>query len=96
MAAYVSLVNWTDQGIHNVKDTLTRAQQVQQLVERMGGKMTLYWTTGRYDLVAVLDFADEETANAAALTIGSQGSVRTETLRAFTAEEMQRILQKMP
>ena len=97
MVTYVALVNWTDQGIKNVKDTVKRAEDVRKLVERMGGQTTaLYWTQGRYDLVGIFEAPDEETANALFLAIGMNGAVRTETLRAFSAEEVQRMIDKLP
>ena len=97
MVTYVVLVNWTDQGIKDVKDTVKRAGDVRRLSERLGGSLTtLYWTQGSYDLVGILEAPDEETANAIGLAIGMAGSVRTDTLRAFSAEEMQRILDKLP
>ena len=96
MARYVVLVNWTDQGIRNVKDTTQRAEQVRQLVAQMGGNMTtLLWTQGRYDLVAITEAPDDETMAATALAIGATGSVRTEVLRAFDAEEMGQILGRL-
>ena len=52
MPTYVSLVNWTEQGVRSVTETRERAEQVRQMVEQMGGRMdTLLWTQGRYDLV---------------------------------------------
>ena len=96
MAKYVVLVNWTDQGIRNVKETTQRADHVRQLVEQMGGRLdTLLWTQGRYDLVGVMEVPDDETVAAIGLRIGAQGAVRTETLRAFDAEEMGRVLGKL-
>ncbi len=93
MATYVSLVNWTDQGIRGFKDTVTRADAVAQLMERHGGKLKdIYWCLGQYDLVAIIEAPDEQEATAAALEIGAGGSVRTTTLRAFTRDEMQAIL----
>ena len=62
----------------------------------MGGRLeTVLWTQGRYDLVAVGEMPDAETAAAATLRIASQGAVRTEALRAFDAEEMVRVLAKL-
>ena len=55
----------------------------------------LYWTQGRHDLVGIIDAPDEETAAAVGLRAGMAGAVRTETLRAFDAEEMGRILAKV-
>ena len=97
MATYVALINWTEQGIRNVKETLTRAQQAQASAEQMGGRLTaLYWTQGAYDLVCTAEFPDEESYTAWALAMASRGSVRTQTLRAFGAAEIERILQKLP
>jgi uncharacterized protein with GYD domain len=96
MLRYVSLINWTDQGIRNVKETTQRAAQVRQMIEQMGGRMdTIFWTQGRYDLVALIEAPHEETATAMALRIGSAGNVRTETMRAFDATKMGRILGKL-
>ena len=96
MPKYVGLISWTDQGIRNVKETTQRAEQVRQLIEQMGGRMdTILWTQGRYDLVGIIEAPDDETVAAVGLRIGSQGAVRTETLRAFDAEEIGRILQKL-
>jgi uncharacterized protein with GYD domain len=96
MPKYVILVNWTEQGAQSVTDTTQRAEHVQQMVAQMGGRMdTLLWTQGRYDLVGIMEAPDEETAAAIGLRVGMKGAVRTETLRAFDAEEMGRILTKV-
>ena len=96
MPTYVSLIRWTDQGIRAAKDTMSRYEQARAQVERMGGRLTsTYWTQGSYDIVVISEFPDEETAMAFLLALGSQGNLRTETLRAFSAEEMQRVFQKM-
>ncbi len=97
MAKYVTLVRWTEQGATTVKETVSRAEQVQGLAQQMGGQMdTLLWTQGAYDLIGIFDFPDEESFAAFALSAGSRGTVRTESLRGFTREEIQRVLQKMP
>ena len=96
MPTYVTLVQWTEQGIKGIKDTVDRAEQARQAIEQMGGRMsTIYWTQGAYDMVAIADFPDEETGAAWLLSIGKLGNLRTETLRAFSAEEMRRILEKV-
>ena len=97
MPTYVSLIKWTEQGIRNVGETVNRAEQARQAVERMGGRLTtVLWTQGAYDIVAISEFPDDETVSAFALATGMQGNLRTETMRAYTAEDMQRILQKLP
>ncbi|MEU0596789.1 GYD domain-containing protein [Streptomyces sp. NPDC006393] len=95
MQTYVSLLNWTDQGIRNYKDTVTRAEAFGAAVEKLGAKLlNIYWTVGPYDLVAVVEAPDDETATAALLQIGGVGNVRTTTLRAFGREEMNRVVGK--
>jgi len=93
MTTYVSLINWTEQGIKNFRDTTERAEDFSRLVESSGGKVReLLWTVGEYDIVCVADFPDDETGVAALLRVGSAGSIRSKTLRAFGAEEMARII----
>jgi uncharacterized protein with GYD domain len=95
MPTYVSLIHWTDQGIKNYKDTTTRAADFSKLVESSGGRVReLLWTVGEYDLVTVVDFPDDETSTAALLQVGSLGSIRSNTLRAFNAEEMGAIIRR--
>ena len=97
MPTYVGLYTWTDQGIRNVKETVTRVEEARVAFEKAGARViAIYWTRGRYDLVSIAEFPDEETASAGALALGMAGNVHTETLRAFSAEEMQRVLQKLP
>jgi uncharacterized protein with GYD domain len=68
MPTYVALVNWTEQGINNFRDTIHRAEDYRGLVEKNGGQVRqLLWTLGQYDLVAVTDFPDDETATAVVL-----------------------------
>jgi uncharacterized protein with GYD domain len=96
VANYVVLINWTEKGVSEAKDTVKRSENVRQLAQQMGGDMkTIYWTLGRYDAVAVLEAPDDETATAIALRSAGNGAVRTETLRAFTADEMTAILAKI-
>ncbi len=95
MPTYVSLIHWTEQGVKHFKDTTQRADDFSKLVERAGGRVReLLWTTGEYDLVAVADFPDDETGVASMLQVSSLGSVRTNTLRAFNADEMAAIIRR--
>ncbi len=96
MPHYVILVRWTDQGIRNVKESPKRAEAARKLAESEGGKMTLYYTMGRYDLVAIAEARDDETINRILLRIGMLGSVRTETLKAMTEADAAKIIGKLP
>jgi len=97
MPTYVVLAKWTEQGVRNIKDTVIRTDQVRAATEKAGGRLIgIWWTQGPYDIVGVFDFPDDETASVLALSTAMAGNVRAETLRAYTAEEMQRIIQKLP
>jgi uncharacterized protein with GYD domain len=96
MAKYVSLLQFTDQGIRSVKDTVQRAAAATAEAEKMGAKITqAFWTMGAYDLVLLVDAPDEETVSALSLKLGSLGNVKSETMRAFGREEMENILAKI-
>jgi uncharacterized protein with GYD domain len=95
MPTYVSLINWTEQGIQNFRDTTQRAQDFTKLVESSGGRVReLLWTVGDYDIVSIAEFPDDETGVAALLQVGSAGNIRSDTLRAFNADEMAEIIRR--
>ena len=96
MPSYVALINWTDQGIRDVMDTLRRAERADQLGQKYGVRMErLYWTVGPYDLVSILEAPEEESASTCALELGASGSVRTSLLRAYERDEMSRIIERL-
>ena len=96
MAKYVSLLQFTDQGIRNVKDSVKRAAAATAEAEKMGAKVTdAFWTMGAYDVVLLLDSPDDETVSAFSLKLGSLGNVKSQTMRAFRREEMESILVKV-
>lgn len=95
MSTYVSLINWTEQGIKNFRDTTHRADDFANAVEKAGGHVReILWCIGEYDLVTVVDFPDDETATASLLQLGALGNIRTKSLRGFNALEMSRIIDK--
>jgi uncharacterized protein with GYD domain len=92
---YVSLVNWTEQGIKNFKNTTKRAKDFTKLATANGGKVRdILWTIGEYDLVTVVEFPDDESSVATLLQLCSGGNVRTTTMRAFSAKEMEGIISR--
>lgn len=96
MPTYVSLLNWTEQGIRSVKDTLERADRAAEVAEKHGARFQqLYWTVGPYDLVGIIEAPDDEAATAFLLEVGSAGNVRTTTLRAYDREEMRGIIERL-
>ena len=96
MATYLLLGTFTDQGIRNIKDTIKRAEAVRAMGKKIGVAVKdVYWTLGQYDVAAILDAPDEAAATSLALSIGSQGNVRTQLLRAFTEKEIGPILRDL-
>jgi uncharacterized protein with GYD domain len=96
MATYVVIANFTEKGIHDAKDTIGRAEKFKEMAKKAGVTVKdIYWTIGRYDIVTICEAPDDETATALSLSIASRGNVRTQTMRAFAAAEMTKILGKM-
>jgi uncharacterized protein with GYD domain len=96
MATFITLANFTDQGIRTVKESPHRAEAFTALAAKVGLTVkSLYWTAGSYDIVVVSEGSDEA-AMTALLATGQLGNVRTQTLRAFNASEMQKIINNIP
>ena len=95
MPHYIILVNWTDQGIRNVKESTKRAQAAVALIEKLGGKMQLYYTMGNYDVVSIAEAPNDDVVMQASLQLGAGGNVRTTTLKAWTAAEAAKIIAKV-
>jgi uncharacterized protein with GYD domain len=96
MATFISLANFTEQGIRNVKDSPDRYETFRAMAEKVGVKVKgFYYTMGRYDMVLISEGSDEA-AMTALLKLGSLGNVRTVTLRSFSVEEMRKMIGKLP
>ncbi len=97
MPTYVLLSNFTDQGIRNIKEAPQRLKAARKAVEAAGGKFSQhYLTMGQYDLVTIIEAPSDEAFATFALALGSQGNVRTTSLKAFTEEEFGRIVASIP
>ena len=93
MATFICYGNFTDQGVKTIKDGPKRAEATKALVEKMGGRLVgLYVTTGQYDLVIIADMPSGEAMAKLAISISSQGNVRTTTVRAFQPAEMGKLI----
>lgn len=96
MASYIALMNFTEQGLRNIKETTQRAEATEALARKFGVTVrSVHWTLGPYDGVAHLDAPDDQALTAFELALGAQGNVRTQTLRAFSRDEMNAILKKV-
>jgi uncharacterized protein with GYD domain len=95
MARYVVLIDWTEQGVANFKDSVDRYEAAQAQFQQLGVSFQdVYWTLGQHDIVGVVEAPDDESLAAALLQLGSQGNVRTKTMRAFSQDEMRGVIGK--
>jgi uncharacterized protein with GYD domain len=96
MATYIVLGQFTEQGIRGVKDTTKRAAALKEMAQKVGATVKeVYWTLGQYDVVTVIDAPDDAAVTALLLSVGGLGNVRTQSMRAFSADEIGRILGRM-
>ena len=96
MAKYIMLLNWTDQGIRNVKESPHRVDKVRQLLKDMGGDFKQFFLTmGAYDMVAVYEAPDDAVAARFSLELGMIGNIRTETLKAFPEAAYREIIRTL-
>ncbi len=96
MPTYISLMKFTEQGIRNVKDHPKRREAAAKAIEGLGGKLLhTYLTMGRYDVVAIVEAPDDDTAAKFAVITGMQGNVSTETMRALDEGEFDRLLKSL-
>ncbi len=97
MPTYISFLNWTDQGIKNVKDSPNRLEAAKAMLREMGGEIKdVYITSGQYDMVVIADVPDGGVMAKFALAAGALGNVRTQTSRAFTEEEFRGFISDLP
>ena len=84
MSTYILLINWTDQGVRNVRDSPKRLDGAKKMLQEMGGAFkSFYLTMGEYDLVAVIEAPDDAVVARFALQTGMAGNLRTKTMKAF-------------
>lgn len=95
MTRYLSLLTFTDQGIRDVKQTITRAEAFQGAVEAAGGKvLSQYWAVGDADGCVIFEAPDDSTASALLLSLGHKCNVRTKSMRVYDAKEFESVLKK--
>ena len=97
MPTYIVLGNYTDQGIRNVKNIGELRQKAEQWTASKQGRVVANYTTlGPYDFVFVVDLPSDEVLLEGAFTFGSQGEIRTLTMRAFEPQEAESIAGRIP
>jgi uncharacterized protein with GYD domain len=97
MATFISLVNFTEQGVRDFQASPERAAKFKSMAEKVGVKLKeVYWTMGTHDAILILEAPDDQAVTAALLGLASLGNVRTQTLRAFNSSEIREIISKVP
>lgn len=97
MPTYIILINYTDQGIRNVKESPKRLDAAKKLLKSMGGEFKqFYLTMGAYDLATIVEAPNDEAIAKFALAAGSLGNIRTTTLKAFPEDEYRKIIAALP
>ena len=92
MPHYIVLANFTDEGARNIKEFPKQMEAANQRAQAAGLKVTRYFTMGQYDIVILVEAPNDEAVARTALAIGTQGHVRTTTLRAFTEAEFTKMV----
>ena len=97
MASYIILANFTSEGIRNINATTQRARDFKSATEKAGVKVKdIYWTMGNHDVVVIAESPDDESMAAVLIALGRLGNLTTQTLRAFSVGEMEKIIGKLP
>jgi len=96
MPTYISLLTFTPQGLQRIKDTTKRADAFRETARQKGASLKdVYWTLGEYDVVTIIEAPNDETVTALLYDLVSVGNVHTKTLKAFSAQEMGKIVAGM-
>lgn len=96
MATYIVLASFTEQGARSIKDTAKRADAVRDLAKKFGvTARDFFWTMGAHDVVVIFDAPDDAAMTALSFSVAAAGNVRTQTMRAFSREELNSVLAKV-
>lgn len=97
MPTYVTLANFTEDGREVIDELPERIEQIKALKRSLGGEPKgIFLTFGQYDVVGFSEMPDEAATAKVQLSAAMEGAVETETLRAFTMEEVGDILEELP
>src|SRR5215475_11873686 len=97
MPTFILTLNWTEQGIHAVKDAPKRSQAAKELAKKLGVEIKqAYLTSGEHDLLLVVESASGDNVAKFALATGALGNVRTSTARAWSEPEWHKLISELP
>lgn len=97
MATFILTIDWTDQGIRNVRDAPKRSEAAKELAKKVGVEIKdIYLTSGAHDILVLAEAPLGDHITKFALAIGSLGNVRTSTSRAWTEAEWTKLISELP
>ncbi|SDK39436.1 GYD domain-containing protein [Natronorubrum texcoconense] len=97
MPSYITLWEYTQQGVEDIEDSPERVDEIEELFEEMGGELRdFYMLMGQYDTITISEFPDDETAAQAILAVTEHGNVTSETLKAFSREATRELIDGLP
>ena len=97
MPTYISLLQYTAQGIEKIKESPNRVDDARKLYANFGATLKdFYLVMGEYDIVIVSEAPDDETIAKIMLVVANKGNVRSKTTRAFTESEYRKVIESLP
>ena len=92
MTIYVSLGNLKSTAFEKFETIEDRDKKAKKVIESLGGKMiSLFYTFGRYDFVAIVDMPSKESLVKFLAIVAKFGTVQTETLETISPDIMYKI-----
>src|SRR5689334_16985856 len=97
MPTFIITMNWTEQGIHNVKDAPQRAATARDIAKRLGVEIEqTYLTNGDHDLITIVESGSGDNIAKFCMPIGAMANVRTRTVRAWSEAEYSKLISELP
>jgi uncharacterized protein with GYD domain len=96
MTLYVMLGNLKSTAFEKLNSLEDRDMKAKKVIESLGGKMiSLFYTIGRYDFVAIIDMPTKESLVKFLAIVGKFGTVRTETLETIPPDMLYAIAKEI-
>ncbi len=97
MPTFIAMLSWTDQGIRGVKDSPKRLLAAREAAKKLGVDIKqVFLTTGEFDLLSILEAANGDNVAKLIMTLGSQGNLRSRTVRAWPEAEYMKLISELP
>lgn len=97
MPTFILSLNWTDQGIRNIKEAPKRVQAGRDLAKKLGVDIKqVYLTTGESDILLITETDNGDNIAKFAMALGSLGNVHSRTVRAWPEAEYLKLVSELP